>query len=106
MTNQRPAEGELIGCWFDISLSDGVTSQHFAEHPDDRKQRVVNLGQVTQAMDGERPRVPRVCRYCHSPDSATNRHSKCAGCQQAYYCNRACQRNHWPEHKREHQCEH
>jgi hypothetical protein len=40
------------------------------------------------------------CAYCHtlsSPDRPKMR--KCTGCTIVHYCNTACQKAHWKEHK-------
>jgi len=38
----------------------------------------------------------RVCAYCSNNEAVSQ---KCAQCGIAYYCNKDCQRQDWPEHK-------
>ena len=37
------------------------------------------------------------CSYCNS---ASGNLLKCLRCRQVQYCNKSCQKNHWPEHKK------
>jgi hypothetical protein len=46
-----------------------------------------------------RPKPGLVCAACGGRD--VQRFKVCAGCGVARYCNKNCQRAHWPEHRRE-----
>ena len=39
--------------------------------------------------------------HCASPACAGQGAKRCGACRKAWYCSRACQTAHWPEHKRE-----
>ena len=49
--------------------------------------------------------MPSACAACQTPFTKERRGLKCTLCDErrvaepAYYCNRACQKQHWPEHK-------
>ncbi|TFK48901.1 hypothetical protein OE88DRAFT_436190 [Heliocybe sulcata] len=42
----------------------------------------------------------RQCTNCSNPESLPNfKLLRCSGCAFSYYCNKECQKNHWPKHK-------
>jgi len=43
--------------------------------------------------------LPEDCGTC--PSCGTIAETKCTGCKQIYYCNKACQKKHWKQHKPE-----
>ena len=39
------------------------------------------------------------CAFCHSRKTVALQ--RCSGCKRVFYCNKACQKNHWKEHRPE-----
>lgn len=40
------------------------------------------------------------CANCGSQETAVMQYKKCGRCEKVHYCSRACQRQHWKEHKK------
>jgi hypothetical protein len=45
-------------------------------------------------------RMQRECDVCGARGDRATKLLKCDGCKSVLYCSEACQRAHWPEHKR------
>ena len=66
-------------------------SKHWPEH----LKTCVSEG-VKAAKDDQKS-AKHECSFCHQSHSCTK---KCTGCGLVQYCDRDCQRKHWPEHKK------
>ena len=64
-------------------------SKHWPEH-------LKTCEGVKAAKDDQKSAKPE-CSFCHQSHSCMK---KCTRCGQVQYCDRDCQRNHWPEHKK------
>lgn len=64
-------------------------------------QDVPSVGATVQALEAAAPLRPASGATCHGCGKQAAGLLRCARCRGAAYCSKACQRAHWPQHKRE-----
>lgn len=59
-------------------------------------EQMVKIAAIRKRLD---PVYKTKCSYCSVP-TGNKTPLTCSRCKLSYYCNRECQTNHWPEHKK------
>ena len=94
----NPEPGDLMGSWFDITLTNEAPDIKLWEVHDEKMARTAHNIHVQQEL-AESGRMVRTCAKCNIVDSKTDRHKICTGCSKVAYCNRTCQQGDWKRHK-------
>ena len=91
-------EGQLLGSWFDITLTNDVPDIHLNESPMLKVARTAECTHLKKEL-ATAGRLVRRCAQCNKMDSEAASHKKCVGCKRVAYCDRACQKADWKRHK-------